>query len=118
MEHIDKIIVKIRELEKEYQDSQGMILTEEDLQCHVFRIIHPLFHDDLDTMDSGIRGSQLHSELKFFDEQDKLSIVPDITVLDTARLSIHTLLMRKYPPMESNMKSIERRSLSSEVMLA
>ncbi len=39
-------------------------------------------------MDKGIRGSQLHSELKFFDDQDKLSIIPDITILDTADLSI------------------------------
>lgn len=83
-----EIVSKIRELETEYQKSKGMILTEEDLQCHVFRKIHSLFHNDLETMDSGILGAQLHSELKFFDEQDKLSIIPDITILDTARLSI------------------------------
>lgn len=88
----ESIETKIRELETEFQNSQGLILSEDDLKCNVFRKIYPLFQHSLDTMDQGIKGSQLHTEVKFFDENDALTIKPDITLLEARNLSIfHSL---------------------------
>lgn len=85
---INAIITRIKELEIEFQSSQGLILSESDLKCNIFRKIYSLFEHSVITMDNGILASPLHSELKFFDMEDNLKIIPDITILDTNNLSI------------------------------
>lgn len=89
---IEKIIEKISELESEYQECQGLILSEDDLKCHIFRKIYPLFDNCQMTMDPNIYANPLHTEIKFFDENDKLTLIPDITILEPEDLSIvHSL---------------------------
>jgi len=85
---LESIMVEIRNLESEFRESKGLILSEDDLKCHLFRKIYPLLSHNQQTMDTAILGSPLHTEIKFFDENDKLSLVPDITILTHSDLSI------------------------------
>lgn len=85
---IKNIILKIKELESEYQNNQGLILSESDLKCQLYKKIYPLLSHNITTMDSHIKGSSLHTEIKFFDEKYSLSLVPDITILNPEYLSI------------------------------
>lgn len=92
---INPIIDEINKLGEQFQLSQGLILTEDDLKCHVFRILYGLFNHELDSFDYGIKASPLHTELRFFDENDQLILIPDITILDPQHLSIkHSLKYR------------------------
>lgn len=92
---INPIIDKINKLGEQYKLSQGLILTEDDLKCQIFRILYDLFSHDLDSFDYGIKASPLHTELRFFDKNDKLILIPDITILDPQHLSIkHSLKYR------------------------
>jgi len=81
----------ITEIEAEYQKTQGLILTEDDLKSILFhklsnnypRIIKPRI-----TEDDHVSASMLHTELSWYDKRGKLTIKPDITILDSRYLSI------------------------------
>jgi hypothetical protein len=73
-----------------YLNAQGMILTEEDLRV---RLIHgleciPSLNRFRRSQDRHIRASSVHAQLSWYDEDRRLTIVPDITILDPAHLSI------------------------------
>ena len=76
LELVNKIRYVIADLEREYQECQGLILSEDDLKCNLFRKIYPLFlapekkSIKENTMDDGVFGSPLHAEIKFYDEKD------------------------------------------------
>ncbi len=81
----------IRDLEVEYQHSKGMILTEDDLKAIIFRklsVKYPELVVPQRTKDTGILAPMLHTELSWYDENDKLTIKPDITILEPKYLSI------------------------------
>jgi len=86
---INRIINELKNLETEYQTHKALILTESDLKCHLFSRIHALFPDGTKTIDSHITGTALHSEVKFFDEHDELTLVPDLTVISPENISIY-----------------------------
>lgn len=79
---------KIREIENEFQNSQGLILTEDDLKCHLFRKLYDHFDHSMNTMDANIKASPLHAELKYFDSCGALTKRPDLVILRTEKLSI------------------------------
>jgi len=81
---------KIRALETEYQHAQGLILTESDLKCLLCSKLAeiPELHRSSTTRDSHIKANSIHTELPWYDENRKLTIKPDITLLEPARLSI------------------------------
>jgi hypothetical protein len=82
------ILSKLCKLESEFQANKGIILTEFDLQCLLFRKLYDLFPHDKNTYDSCIKGSPLHTEIKFYDENGKLKYRPDITIIDPQNYSI------------------------------
>jgi len=85
----EKIITEIQNISEEYKSNQGLILSEDDLKCHIFRKIHDLIpNHSVVTHDQEITGSPLHTEIRFYDEDGKLSLIPDITILDPAGMSI------------------------------
>lgn len=85
---VDLIIEKLEILETEYQQNKALILTEDDLKCQLFRYIYDIFPRNLETFNSGITGCSVHSEIKFFDEDDKLTLIPDLVVVDPGNISI------------------------------
>lgn len=81
-------------LEMEWQDSQGLLLSEDDFKHHLLRIMYQnkVFLEKTVTRDLDIKGSPIHSEINFFDENQELKIKPDISILNPENLSIaHSL---------------------------
>lgn len=85
---VEKIVEAISNLGCEYRQNQGLILSESDLKCLIYKNIFDLLPQKLPTTDNNITGSPLHTEIPFYDEDDKLRLRPDITILDPRLLSI------------------------------
>jgi len=81
----------VKEIEGEYQGAQGLILTEDDLVSILFHKLssnYPVLIEPRATEDSHIYAPMLHTELSWYDKNGKLTIKPDVTVLDPKYLSI------------------------------
>lgn len=93
---VNRIIAAIRHLENEYQNSQGLILSEDDLKCLIFKKICALIPtNNLSTADRDVTGSALHTEIPFYDETGRLRLKPDITIFNPRGMSIkHGLSIR------------------------
>jgi hypothetical protein len=85
---IELIIENIDEIEREYQLNKAMILTEDDLKCHLFRKLYDIYDEDLPTMDAGITASPVHSEVTYYNSKGVLYYRPDLAIIDTESLSI------------------------------
>lgn len=85
-----QIIELIDQIEIEYRENQGLILTEDDLKCLIYLRLSQL--DNLnkyeETLDKGIKANSVHAELSWYNSEKKLAIKPDITILDPKNLSI------------------------------
>lgn len=84
------IEAKIKEIEKEYQQSQGLILTEDDLKCMLYKKLMeiPELSEITRTEDPHISANSIHTEVSWYDDNKKLTIKPDITILEPKNLSI------------------------------
>lgn len=89
LDSVSLIIGKLQELEQNFQENKALILTENDLKCQLFRLIYDLFPTSQETFSPDIKGCAVHSEVKFFDEDGKLTLVPDLIVVDTSNISIY-----------------------------
>lgn len=91
-QHIKDIVeATVEEIEDEYQTTQGMILTEDDLKAIIFSKLSVNYSELIEpqrTEDPDILAPMLHTELSWYDKNDKLSIKPDITILEPEHLSI------------------------------
>jgi len=87
-EKYEQILEKLSEIELDFQENKGIILTECDLQCLLFHKIYELFAHNQETFNPQIKGSPLHSEIKFFNENGKLFYQPDITIINPDSYSI------------------------------
>src|SRR5665213_520390 len=90
---------KINEIGLEYAQVQGSILTEDDLKCILFSKLSGLgrFRNAETTKDSLIKASKVHAELSWFDNNGKLTIKPDLTILEPGNLSITKSVQRSFP---------------------
>ncbi len=99
-------------IQKEFQQTQGIILSESDLKCLLYSKLrdHFLFNtlrnrlqrfrnnpaDDnlvnlkwiVETRDENVFGTTVHTEIPWYDEHHKLKIKPDITILNPSNLTI------------------------------
>lgn len=93
---IEKIV---RDIEQEYQFNKGLILTEGDLASLIYCRLRGLFlsrfrrnssglYWRMRTQDSHIYASPVHLEAPWYDNDGKLTIRPDITILEPGHLSI------------------------------
>ncbi len=84
------IEAKINCLAQEYRRHKALILTERDLQCQLYNRLSkiPLLAGNHQTADSGVTGPRVHADLSWFDENWRLSIIPDISILEVDKLSI------------------------------
>jgi hypothetical protein len=80
---------EVEGLKQEYQICQGMILTEDDLKCNLFARLKPRVPTGQRTINPNVVGSALHSEVKFFDEDNKLTLRPDLCIIDPMHMSIY-----------------------------
>lgn len=93
----DDIQHKIDEIERDYQSVPGLILTEDDLKCLVYRKLSELpgLVSPEPSIDPAIKAISLHSEVSWYDQNGNLAIKPDITILQPANLSILHGINRK-----------------------
>lgn len=82
------VLQKLQELQVTYNQDKALILTEDDLKCQLFRLIYDLFPRNSETFNPEITGCSVHSEIKFFDELGKLTLRPDLIVIDPGNISI------------------------------
>ncbi|RFM28392.1 hypothetical protein [Chitinophaga silvisoli] len=87
-ELVNRILVEIDALESDFQQHKGSILTEGDLKCQLFSRLQSIIPPPSATMNPEITGTSLHSEVSFFDGNNKLTMLPDITILHPKNLSI------------------------------
>lgn len=82
---------RIEEIEKEYQQTQGLILTEDDLKCQIcmeLNQIPNLSKPERTNNAQNVYAANVHTEISWYDLNDKLAIKPDITILNPENLSI------------------------------
>lgn len=72
----------------EFKEAPARVLTEDDIKCYLFSKLIPAFGSIKPTRDGVILGAALHSELSWFDENAKLHLRPDISIVDPQNLSI------------------------------
>jgi len=92
--HVDSTI---EALAAEYRRVPGLILTEDDLKCLlVHRLLQrPELAEPRQTLD-GLLGATIHCEVSWFDDEGKLRIKPDVTILDPGRLSLFRSVRHGY----------------------
>ncbi|MDZ7798368.1 MAG: hypothetical protein U5L76_01990 [Patescibacteria group bacterium] len=85
-----KIDNKIDKLCVRFQENKGYILTESDLKCAIYSelVKISILNKFTQTEDRDIFSNPVHTELSWYDENDKLNIIPDITILEPKNLSI------------------------------
>lgn len=73
-----------------YGRAPGSILTEADLQGHLYGRLGRLraLWQPVPTLDPYILGSHVHSELPWYDERGKLRIRPDLTIIEPEHMRI------------------------------
>lgn len=73
-----------------YGRAPGSILTEADLQSHLYGRLSRLraLREWAPTLDLYILGSHVHSELPWYDERRKLRIRPDLPIIEPEHMSI------------------------------
>lgn len=90
---IEEIASCVAEIEREFQQTPGLILSEDDAKCILFGQIQSKLvaqrQHRLQTADPNIFASPLHTEIKFLDQNGKLTIRPDITLVDPSDLSLN-----------------------------
>lgn len=109
---------KLRELKKEiekridivwkkFKNSKGIILTESDLKCLLFNEFMGIekLSEDIQTQDSHIWANALHTEISWYDKNGKLTITPDISIVEPENLSI-------LHGMESRISTLPRKQYS------
>lgn len=84
-----------KEIETEYQTIKGLILTEDDLKCLLYKKLTslPALSKPTPTQNGHILGSSVHAEVSWYGENEsgpprRLSIKPDITILEPEHMSI------------------------------
>lgn len=88
----EDVIRAVREIELEYRVTPGLILSECDAQCLLFMKLRSFLEQtaqsQIQTDVEGVLASPIHTEINFIDSNGKLSIRPDIVVMNEGSLSL------------------------------
>lgn len=82
---------KISELAVNAHMNKALILTETDLQCHLYNKLTEIpYLNELSITDDGFTTNKIHTEISWFDDNvnHRLSIRPDMTLLEPQNLRI------------------------------
>lgn len=90
LSHKETIQDKLYELGDIYRRSKALILSESDLKCLIYNKLLEI--DELAELKRIKEGEYLsnsiHTELSWYDDEGRLAIVPDITLINPRNLSI------------------------------
>ncbi|HET9238147.1 MAG TPA: hypothetical protein VFO10_12885 [Oligoflexus sp.] len=76
----------VQEIEADYQQAPGLILTENDLQCILHSRLSQAFTRGRTV--EGYRASPVHGEVSWYDQDERLAIKPDISIFETENLQL------------------------------
>lgn len=95
MEWLRGVIDCIQDLQKDFEQNKGLILTEGDLECLLFcKLNHcPLFAQREETKSDGRRSGYVHSQVTWFKPPFDGGFRVDLTVLDPANLHVEKIEM-------------------------
>ncbi len=85
------IEMKVHELFELSEVNKALILTETDLQCHLYMKLNEINDlSEISQTDDGFLTNKIHTEISWFSDNnaDRLSIRPDITLLEPQNLKI------------------------------
>lgn len=82
---------KVSELQNEATNNKALILTETDLQCQLYKNLSEIdLLNEMSLTNDGFLTNKIHTEISWYseDNSDRLSIRPDITLLEPENLRI------------------------------
>lgn len=89
---ISQIGWSLEEIDREWKEHKGLLLSEDDLKCHLFHKLMlaqgNLFGAPSESINPHINTCPLHTELKYYDNNGVLKYKPDICILNPKKLSI------------------------------
>jgi hypothetical protein len=96
---VDKLEVAIEDLVREWRHTPGLLLTEDDLKCHLMARFAGIgdLGVPVESADVGVRATAVHAEVPWFDDQDQLRLRPDITITDPSALSTQRAMQKGLP---------------------
>lgn len=96
MNYLERISDFVREIEAQYKISKGLILSEDDVKCILYAKIYNQLEQENQLRqpidDPDVYASPLHTEIKFIDANGTLSVRPDISIVDTASMTMRQSL--------------------------
>lgn len=96
---VDKLVAAIEGLACEWRHTPGLLLTEDDLKCHLMAKFAGIgdLGAPIESADAGVLATAVHAEVPWFDDQDQLRLRPDITITDPSYLSIKRPMQQGIP---------------------
>ncbi len=86
----DSLVLKaIEEFKEKFIKSKGLVLTESDAHCYLYKSLFEVGFGKIEpSADPEIMTNYIHSELSWYDDNRKLTIKPDITIISPKHISL------------------------------
>jgi hypothetical protein len=97
---IQTVISCIKEIQNDFNNNKGLLLTEGDLECELYRRLNnkPIFSKRLKCINSEWRTGFIHSQVTWFKPDRESGFEVDLTLLNPSKLDIQTFeLAQQYP---------------------
>lgn len=97
---IKTVISTIKEIQIDFSENKGLLLTEGDLECELYRKLNDKlnFKDRVKCKTSDWKTCSIHSQITWFKPNRESGFVVDLTILNPNKLDINTFEMaRDFP---------------------